>query len=225
MTEAARARWDAEGWLALGPLLDASAVGRLREEADALVDAAVRDARYPSRAACVAVVNSWPSPWRRSEAFRALLDSPGLWRAARALTGLDRLRLFGQQLVVKPARDTFVVPWHRDRERWPADDRCGITVWIALDDVPAEAGALRYLPGSHRHLAPPGDPEPVVAPTRAGEALVHHADTWHASAPNRTDGWRRGCVIALGDPATPRRAGEWDEARWPVVGAIRAPGT
>jgi ectoine hydroxylase-related dioxygenase (phytanoyl-CoA dioxygenase family) len=82
-----------------------------------------------------------------------------------------------------------------------------ITCWISLDDLPADAGPIEYLRGSHRwpRTAPERSqfhaPEDWLAPARAaapnrgeldvvpvavkaGGGSFHHGLTWHGSPPN-----------------------------------------
>jgi phytanoyl-CoA hydroxylase len=69
-------------------------------------------------------------------------------------------RCFGYTYLVKAARTGPPALWHQDGHPWR--DRWGITeavtVWIALDAVTADSGALLVLPGTHRRPA-----EPLVA--------------------------------------------------------------
>lgn len=206
-----------DGWEALGPLLDAAEVRELRDGLDTMVDRAVTQARYPDRETCLRVVQMWPAAWAASAAYAALMRRDDLHRRLRAWLGCDELRLFTQHLVVKPPGMTLVVPWHQDVAVWPAADARGLTFWFALDDVDAASGAIRYLPGSHLVPEPPMDVEPVLVEARAGDALVHTGLTWHTTLPNRSDRWRRACVLAIGDARTPARAGAWDERRNPVL--------
>jgi ectoine hydroxylase-related dioxygenase (phytanoyl-CoA dioxygenase family) len=72
-------------------------------------------------------------------------------------------------------------------------------LWM-LDDVTADNGALRVIPGSHRAGRLPGDaladpmaphPEQVLLTARAGDVFVLDAHLWHGGLANRTDRPRR----------------------------------
>ena len=41
------------------------------------------------------------------------------------------------------------IPWHQDGQYWPIKPLATCSVWIALDDVDAGNGCMRYIPGSH----------------------------------------------------------------------------
>jgi ectoine hydroxylase-related dioxygenase (phytanoyl-CoA dioxygenase family) len=73
------------------------------------------------------------------------------------------------------------------------------TLWM-LDDITAENGALRVIPGSHRAgrlpaeaLADPTAPHPDerILTGRAGDVLVLDAHLWHGGLANRTSNPRR----------------------------------
>lgn len=151
------------------------------------------------------------------------------WAAiARQLVGED-VRVFWDKTFVKPpASDgTRESVWHQDFPYNPIDRRGMLTIWIALEDVPADAGALRFVPGSHR-LGPLGRHdlvsreyevsdllreddlelvgEPVTVPLSAGEATVHDALTLHGAGPNLSDRPRRAWTVVY-LPASTRYTG------------------
>jgi|GEM_PF-159458 len=136
---------------------------------------------------------------------------------AEALVG-EEVRVFWDKTFVKPPADqgTRQSVWHQDFPYNPIDRRGMLTVWLAIEDVPAESGALRFVPRSHR-LGPLGrldlighdheldellrddDRElvgdPVTVPLAAGEATVHDALTLHGAGPNVTDRPRRAWTV------------------------------
>jgi ectoine hydroxylase-related dioxygenase (phytanoyl-CoA dioxygenase family) len=124
----------------------------------------------------------------------------------------------------KTPEANWPVPWHQDlsvavRERreapgWgPWSEKAGVihvqpppevlermlTVRLHLDDCPAENGALRVLPGTHR-LGRLGTAETarlretvpeVVCAVRRGDALLMRPLLLHASSPSQQPGHRR----------------------------------
>jgi ectoine hydroxylase-related dioxygenase (phytanoyl-CoA dioxygenase family) len=140
------------------------------------------------------------------EEFGALATAPALARGAlRLLTGVDRVRLQVTNLLVKEPGEHGETVFHQDFPWMPMDTSAMLTVWLALADVPAEMGSLRFFTGSHRYgllgrsfvregddaltrhpwlrdlqLSPPLD-------LSAGDATVHSALTVHGAQRNRRD--------------------------------------
>jgi hypothetical protein len=107
------------------------------------------------------------------------------------------------------------VTWHQDAPYWPFSPSKTATVWLAIDDVDVGNGAMRVIPGSHRHGALPmrrsrpdeknvlwwtvddveryGRPHPVEL--RAGQASIHSDMLLHGSPPNPSP--RRRCGMTL----------------------------
>lgn len=211
------------GWSALGPVLTPDRVAGLQRAFDMLIDADVKRARYPDRATCLKICQRWPGVWRRHEAFAALLLDPSIRALAGGLLGLGSVRLLFMDVVVKSPWSTLHVPWHQDLPHWAIavaperEDPAGVLLWVALDDVEPATGGLRYLRGGHRSLSPPQAEVDVVGAMRAGDVLAHDPRAWHASGPNRTDRWRRACLIAFADPSLPRKDGQaWNIGQNPA---------
>jgi ectoine hydroxylase-related dioxygenase (phytanoyl-CoA dioxygenase family) len=154
----------------------------------------------------------------RFELVSALVDQ--LADVARTLLGESDVRVFWDKTFVKPPKTegTRESVWHQDFPYNPIDRRGMLTVWVALEDVPAESGALRFVPGSH-HLGPLGRldlvneeydlddilrqddralvREPVTVPLLAGQATVHDALTLHGAGPNLSDRARRAWSVVF----------------------------
>ena len=87
---------------------------------------------------------------------------------------------------------------HADRQSWPQTPAYFNVLW-ALDDITAENGATRLVPGSHRRPFPPAVLSDLRAPVAgevlavcpAGSAIMLHGDTWHGARANHTNGPRR----------------------------------
>lgn len=75
---------------------------------------------------------------------------PRLYGLASGLMG-GEVTCFGCTYMLKDPRDGPAALWHQDGYPW--QDRLGIatavTLWIALDDVDVDNGALQVIPGSH----------------------------------------------------------------------------
>jgi ectoine hydroxylase-related dioxygenase (phytanoyl-CoA dioxygenase family) len=153
--------------------------------------------------------------WRVSPAFHDLVFLPSIIKAAEALLG-PPVRLWHDQLFVKPPKDGAVVEWHQDYSYWTRTKPIRhLTCWIGLDDSTEENGCVQYVPGSHEWELLPRYPlsgdmsavfgflsneqmarfDPVPAIMKAGEASFHHPLMVHGSYANMSDRPRRGCVI------------------------------
>lgn len=58
--------------------------------------------------------------------------------------------LYENSLLRKPKNSSNEVPWHQDFINRPDEPKKYI-VWIAIDDVTIKNGALKVIPGSHKH--------------------------------------------------------------------------
>lgn len=154
--------------------------------------------------------------WR--SAVRSAQD-PVFSRAALAPTmGQNVQRLLGREKPIRVYHDIVMCKltderstatgWHQDSPNFPLD-RNALTIWIALDEITAEQGALQFFSGSHRcgmlgKISP--DPTtdlldeypelarfPVSPPNhlQPGDATVHHGLTVHGAGANNTrhDRW------------------------------------
>jgi ectoine hydroxylase-related dioxygenase (phytanoyl-CoA dioxygenase family) len=133
---------------------------------------------------------------------------------ARTLCPVRGLFFSYDQCFYKPGGSLAIVYPHQDGAYWR---RVGITCWIALSEVTAEAAPVEYYPGTHHQLWPhvPApkawndmkdltvDPtvltamaiEPVTFVLRPGDCVLHSGLTVHGSGPNT--GARPRCGLAL----------------------------
>jgi phytanoyl-CoA hydroxylase len=145
------------------------------------------------------------------EEFRTFILDERLTRLVKLLLRESPL-LFGDGIFMKPPHYGSAKPYHQDNFYFrcsPADQV--ITSWIALDDVDAANGCLRYIDGSHLGPIIPHDPIPgeeaynsapppdlidlsreSLAPVRKGGVVFHHSHTLHTSHRNESPRWRRG---------------------------------
>ena len=149
-------------------------------------------------------------PFSKHADFQAFTLDQQLVQLLANLLGAPPL-LATDQLFMKPPRFGSAKPYHQDNfyfQCQPADHV--ITAWIALDDVDADNGCLRYIDGSHKgpilaHEPVPGEPYNLVPPpelidlrkeslalVRKGGVVFHHGQALHTSHRNESDRWRRG---------------------------------
>lgn len=150
----------------------------------------------------------------RSPVMSALGNDPRLDRLA-ALTGLQLRctvdRIDGISVVIKNSavvQGLSDLPWHRDCGLGGHPLLCpGVNLGIQLDRADAANGQLWFLPGSHRHSGPLGDPTAKGYPTVAitaepGDVTVHYGHVLHAAPPpaGATAG-RRAIYVGYAQPA------------------------
>lgn len=149
-----------------------------------------------------------------ADAWLDLAGLPQLLDRVVDVLGPDVI-LWGSQLFCKPAGDGLEVPWHQDGGFWPIRPLSTCTVWLAIDDVDAGNGCMRYIPGSHRAAAVVPhrlDEREGLAlnqradeacfdvaaarddALRAGEFSLHDVYLIHGSNPNRSARRRAGVV-------------------------------
>jgi ectoine hydroxylase-related dioxygenase (phytanoyl-CoA dioxygenase family) len=149
------------------------------------------------------VLHQLHRPWQDDPDLAALTVHPRLAAMARALSGMDQLRVYMDQVISKPPGGAATIP-HQDAPFLPFDDERSLNCWIALDDVTVANGALSYYRGSQAlgrlpliHLDSTDDllaerPElgglPLDTLTmRPGDAVFHNCLTVHEATANRTD--------------------------------------
>lgn len=149
---------------------------------------------------------------RTSPDLKRLVEDPRLGRLATLLEGVDAVRIYLDQALVKEPYGS-PTQYHLDLPWWPFDSPSSCTIWVALDDSTLENGCLYFVPGSHRlGLTSAGDlgpdlgalftahPEAATAPTPcplpAGGCSIHNARTVHGAGANMTPGRRRAMTIA-----------------------------
>jgi ectoine hydroxylase-related dioxygenase (phytanoyl-CoA dioxygenase family) len=168
--------------------------------------------------------------WARDDDFRAFVfDSPAA-DVAGELMGASTVTFFYDHLLVKQPQADEPTPWHHDLPYWPVAGEQICSVWLALDPVTHDTGAVEYVAGSHRwgrRFEPatfikdrPFDvqglePVPDIDAERdqhqilcwdlePGDCLIHHALTVHGAPGNSTaDRPRRGLSTRwMGDAVT-----------------------
>jgi phytanoyl-CoA hydroxylase len=112
----------------------------------------------------------------------------------------------------KPARVGSGVPPHQDNAYFCQSPPDMLTVWVALDAATMENGPIYYAKGTHRGELQPHRPSGVngnsmglavpfdksnlfIGTLEPGDAVIHHCQTIHYSAPNKTDHSRCGLLL------------------------------
>ena len=147
------------------------------------------------------------------ESMRTLMHDPRLGEVAGTLAGVDGIRIWHDQALIKPPYGN-PTGWHLDNPYWSFSSRDAISMWIALDDATLTNGCLAYIPGTHKlarfENSGIGEnfgalfkvyPEwlaidPVICPCPAGSAVFHNGLTAHGAGANITNKMRRAMTCA-----------------------------
>jgi ectoine hydroxylase-related dioxygenase (phytanoyl-CoA dioxygenase family) len=150
------------------------------------------------------IFNQYVNVWRQNDVLRELTLDPRLAAAAAALAGVP-LRIWHDQLLIKPPHNGAATEFHQDAPYWPhAGSRASLSAWVALVDVPVERGCMTFIPGSQNHqdlrsqdLSDRDDmfraapdlrwAERLTIPLQAGDCTFHNAYLAHSATPNLTD--------------------------------------
>ena len=160
-------------------------------------------------------------PQVADHAITRFLEATRIGEIAADLVGADMVQCWAVQLLFKPGPGTSTgnVGWHQDDDYWHAWWEGEVfTCWLALSDVTAESGPMRFVSGSHdwgflksgNFFDPdmkngqaaypvPGDAgwDEVPAIMPPGGASFHHRRTIHGSGPNLSSSPRRSYAVHL----------------------------
>ncbi|MBO9499569.1 MAG: phytanoyl-CoA dioxygenase family protein [Novosphingobium sp.] len=239
MTEAeiaeARTAYRRDGAAVIRGVLDGEWIERMRAAVDRVIAApAASSVEYTPKGNSGRYVGDF-FVWMRDPDFAALMLRSPLPALAGALMEARAVRFFYDQLLVKEPLTREETPWHQDLPYWPVRGEDILSLWVPLDPVTIETGAVQYARGSHREgqlyapaafssdsgfaaiyaqLGLPPMPEEAAIrerhevlawETRPGDVVVHHPLTFHYSAGNLSPEIRRRAIAT-------RYLG--DDARW-----------
>ncbi|MGE0154438.1 MAG: phytanoyl-CoA dioxygenase family protein [Reyranellaceae bacterium] len=159
--------------------------------------------------------------WTRDPDFRAVfVDSAGPAIAAEMM-GAAKVNVFYDQLFAKEPGTVKPTPWHQDQPYWAVKGWQVTTLWIALDPIDRDNGAVEFVAGSHkwdrwfrpvafkegnhndlRYRQSPYEPVPDIEAERGkydikwfrqepGDCLVFHSMIMHGAPGNATMSRRR----------------------------------
>jgi ectoine hydroxylase-related dioxygenase (phytanoyl-CoA dioxygenase family) len=217
-----RERFEEQGFVVVPDLLTADEVAEFRRAIDAGLEVRlagdVRRRKDPARYA--STFHQCINLWEDVADVRPLTFHPAITATAADLLGVPSVRVWHDQALYKGpgGRRTDA---HQDQPYWPIVETDTVTAWIPLVDVPLDAGAMGYVPGSHRfglrkfaniftdrgfdlvNGPEARGIEPVFQPVPAGSVVFHHGLTIHTAGANRTAEVRRAhSVIFFADGST-----------------------
>jgi ectoine hydroxylase-related dioxygenase (phytanoyl-CoA dioxygenase family) len=199
--DATIARYRSEGFVHVPGVLRSEEVERFRTAARTVFDR--EQGLHPGNRMFKQIVNIW----QRDEVLRELTLHRRLAELATRLAGVP-LRIWHDQLLIKPPRNGTPTEFHQDAPYWPhAGSRHSLSAWIALVDVPVERGCMTFIPAQQERrdiratdiadardlfaAAPDLAYRPrVTIPLRAGDVTFHNGYTPHTANANDTDEFR-----------------------------------
>lgn len=144
--------------------------------------------------------------------FHELMFDSDFERLASELLN-EEVKGVNMQYFNKPPRTSLPTPPHQDGYYFLLDNHQAVTMWLALDPVDETNGAVRYIPGSHKHGLRPhtttetlgfsqgiGDysdidkQSEVLLQLNPGDLLVHHSLTIHRADRNQSDSRNRQAI-------------------------------
>jgi ectoine hydroxylase-related dioxygenase (phytanoyl-CoA dioxygenase family) len=159
--------------------------------------------------------------WRLDPVFRAwALSGPLVDLARQVMPEVSSLNFFFDQIFAREAGSSKVTPFHQDQPYLPLTGTQVLRMWVPLDIVSVDTGAVQYLKGSHRgpiyraRSFDEGNPvgeryrdadfEPLpdfaaqydrhdwlVGECAPGDVILHHPRTVHGSTANVAKARRR----------------------------------
>jgi ectoine hydroxylase-related dioxygenase (phytanoyl-CoA dioxygenase family) len=121
-----------------------------------LQDMAARDVENPSRMRVDATLAGTGRffgdtfVWQHHNELRRFIFDSHAADFAASVMGTKKINLLFDQFLIKEAGTSTQTLWHHDLPYWPVGGDHVCTLWIALDSVTKESGAVEYVVGSHK---------------------------------------------------------------------------
>jgi hypothetical protein len=143
-----------------------------------------------------------------------LIFDENLGRLAATLAGIDGIRIWHDQALIKPPYGNHTA-FHMDDPFWSFHSKNAISIWVALDDATLANGCLWYLPGTHKESTYESTGigenlgslfkaypqwrslEAIATPCKAGSAVLHNGLIAHGAGANMTPHARRAMTCAF----------------------------
>jgi len=205
--------YNREGWVIPKNFqLNEEELERLRKAIDAVLQE--NSEILPDRMINTHLDGGGPYGIKGQKAIYDIAHDPRILDMAEAIMGPDLILLF-THLFCKPATSSRAVPWHQDGPFWPVTPLASCTIWIALDKVDEENGAMRVIPQSHlgeyhQHnlvdnpnstlnreidLSKVDQTKAATIELEPGQVSLHDIGIIHGSAPNTSSRRRAGLAL------------------------------
>lgn len=213
LTDEQRQSFRENGFLNYGPVLTGHQVAELHDALDRVLagQSSAEAERIANLSGGDQVVTQVVNIWEAEPTFREHLYNPTIVPLVAQLMGADTVRVWHDQVQVKPPRIGGPTIWHQDFPYWPILEPSDlVSAWVALEDAVIENGCMWMVPRSYHWgaykdgtvglaadelspaydpaLIPPGEKVEIVpCEVAAGSVVFHHCLTWHGAPPNRSD--------------------------------------
>ncbi len=89
--------------------------------------------------------------WHENSTYlHEMVMNPKIHDLVEGILGPD-FYCWASSFFIKEPHTNSTVGWHQDAYYWPMKPHHTVTVWLAFDDVDAENGAMKVIPGTHLH--------------------------------------------------------------------------
>lgn len=212
--DAAAADYDRDGCIRVRGFFDSADVAAIRQALDRYfreIAPRLPESDVTFEADGVSVRNLWRME-KHDSFFDDLAGRPAIHRLVSRLVRGHPV-LLGVEIFNKPARVGSGVPPHQDNAYFCQTPPDALTIWVAIDAATEANGPIFYIRGSQGSMLPHqpsgvkgnsmglavgfDKSDPFVGTLEAGDALVHHCQTIHYSAPNKTDHPRCGLLMVF----------------------------
>lgn len=150
ITEEEIRRYEEDGIVLLKGMFDQEWVERLRELAEQDMVAPGRLHQELTRTGNSGRFFFDTFMWTYNDGFKDFVFNSPAARIAGKIMRSDKVNIFFDQLLIKEPGTSERTPWHHDMPYWPVNGWQVCTVWLALDPVNKNNGAVEYVKGSHR---------------------------------------------------------------------------
>ena len=152
LTEVQVHQFRRDGFLNYGRVLTEEQLTGLREALDRVLTG--RSAASPDAAKTSGTLPRHHPGCQRlgsGAGLREHLFNPVIVPMMAQLMGTDTVRVWHDQMQLKPPRIGGPTLWHQDHPYWPIIQPADlVSAWVALEDATVENGAMSMVPGSHK---------------------------------------------------------------------------
>lgn len=197
-------KFDEEGFVKLSDVLDPDVLRRYEQEITAKVkELNTQHLPLEERDTYGKAFLQVSNLWQHSDVVKEFVFSERLAGIATALLQTRGVRLYHDQALYKESGGG-ITPWHADQYYWPLSSDRTVTVWVPLQETPADMGPLSFAKGSQHfefgrdlpisdeseatlavELAKADFPH-VEAPYALGDVSFHNGWTFHRAGANQS---------------------------------------